>query len=69
MNRALTARKKKELADFFQHTYQRALELDPRTLPDTADVVRALSTLRAGARLGYFEATGKWLDPTGKVSA
>jgi hypothetical protein len=67
VKRRLSKAKKAEFARFFEYVYQRALQLDPRELEDTDDLVSALTTLRAGARSGHYEVTGEWLNANGKV--
>jgi len=66
MKRRLSKATKAEMARFFEWVYRRALQLDPRQLDDTEDLVRALTSIRAGARIGYYEVTGEWLSSTGE---
>lgn len=69
MRATLGKKRKDELARFFEYTYRRALALDPRELDDKEDLVRALTSIRAGARSGFQAITGKWLNVAEAVAA
>jgi len=65
----LSKARKEELARFAEFVYRRALDLDlPLSVPNTDDVVRSLTTIRAGARSLHYDVTGEWLNGKGSVA-
>ncbi len=62
----MTKAKKEELARFFEYCYDKAELLDDIRMKNDEDIPRALTGIRAAARVGYYDVTGEWLPRKGK---